>query len=238
MSQTNEFQRNFADLQKKYDPKRQELKALGDEIDTLKKQLQRQGDKLSDVERATGPGPSTTRRNRRSALAEDAQNDFQQEMQELFNGIATKVGGRPDRLCEAAGVHAGSSTAGSSSRVRSCSIPVPSTDISKAIVDAYNLKSGVPALPVSRPGSPGAQIPRPSRQESSDPPDVLRKIARRCALFRVGSDEVPRKPRQCGPGSHFAGLTLPPGPPIIHLVPADVSVRVFFSCSGPEWSLP
>ena len=40
---TNEFQRNFADLQKKYDPKRQELKALANEIDTLTKQLDDQG---------------------------------------------------------------------------------------------------------------------------------------------------------------------------------------------------
>ena len=42
VTQTNEFQRNFADLQKKYDPKRQQLKALGDEIETLTKQLDAQ----------------------------------------------------------------------------------------------------------------------------------------------------------------------------------------------------
>ena len=46
VSQTNEFQRDFADLQKKYDPKRQQLKALSDEIDTLTKQLQDQGPQL------------------------------------------------------------------------------------------------------------------------------------------------------------------------------------------------
>jgi hypothetical protein len=48
VGQTNEFQRDFADLQKKYDPKRAQLKALGDEIETLDKQLQTQGDKLSE----------------------------------------------------------------------------------------------------------------------------------------------------------------------------------------------
>ena len=35
VAQTNEGQRNFADLQKKYDPKRQQLKAASDEVDTL-----------------------------------------------------------------------------------------------------------------------------------------------------------------------------------------------------------
>ena len=53
VSQTNEFQRNFADLQKKYDPKRQQIQALSTEIENLEKQLQAQGDKLSDAERAS-----------------------------------------------------------------------------------------------------------------------------------------------------------------------------------------
>ena len=52
VAQTNEGQRNFADLQKKYEPKRTQLKGLSDEVDNLKKQLQAQGDKLSDAERA------------------------------------------------------------------------------------------------------------------------------------------------------------------------------------------
>jgi outer membrane protein len=53
VAQTNEGQRNFADLQKKYDPKRQQLKGLNDEIETLTKQLQTQGDKLSETEKAS-----------------------------------------------------------------------------------------------------------------------------------------------------------------------------------------
>jgi len=35
VGQTNEFQRNFADLQKKYEPKRQQLKTLNDEVENL-----------------------------------------------------------------------------------------------------------------------------------------------------------------------------------------------------------
>ena len=53
VAQTNEGQRNFANLQKKYEPKRTQLKGLSDEIDSLKKQLQAQGDKLSEAERAS-----------------------------------------------------------------------------------------------------------------------------------------------------------------------------------------
>jgi outer membrane protein len=51
VSQTNEFQRDFADLQKKYDPRRVELKTLSDQVDTLTKQLQGQDPQMSDAER-------------------------------------------------------------------------------------------------------------------------------------------------------------------------------------------
>ncbi|MFP5203851.1 MAG: OmpH family outer membrane protein, partial [Acidobacteriota bacterium] len=39
VAQTNEFQRNYADLEKKFEPKRQQLKTESDEIDNLTKQL-------------------------------------------------------------------------------------------------------------------------------------------------------------------------------------------------------
>src|SRR5579862_7604950 len=48
---TNEFQRDFADLQKKYDPKRQQLKTLNDQVESLKKQLQDQSSTLSEADR-------------------------------------------------------------------------------------------------------------------------------------------------------------------------------------------
>ena len=91
VAQTNEGQRNFADLQKKYDPKRQQLKALSDEIDNLTKQLQAQGDKLSDAERASRAKSIDDKKKQLKRDAEDAQNDFQSEMQELYNGLASKV---------------------------------------------------------------------------------------------------------------------------------------------------
>ena len=62
VAQTNEGQRSFADLQRKYQPKQAQLKALNDEIETLTKQLQAQGDKLSDASARPVPKPSTTKR--------------------------------------------------------------------------------------------------------------------------------------------------------------------------------
>ena len=53
VSQTNDFQRRYADLQKKYDPKRQQIQTLNTEIASLQKELQAQSATLSDAQRAT-----------------------------------------------------------------------------------------------------------------------------------------------------------------------------------------
>jgi outer membrane protein len=91
VAQTNEGQRNFADLQRKFEPKRQQLKTLSDQIDTLTKQLQAQGDTLSDTERANRARTIDDKKKELQRSAEDAQTDFQQQMQDMYNTLASKV---------------------------------------------------------------------------------------------------------------------------------------------------
>lgn len=152
VTQTNEFQRNFADLQKKYDPKRQQLKTMGDEIDTLTKQLDTQGATLSDAERATRSRTIDEKKKQAQRLADDAQKDFQDEMQQLFNSTASKVG---DVLIDYAKQQGYTLVLDGGEQQQGPFVlyTVPSTDISKAIVDAYNVKSGV-AAPPSMPAAP------------------------------------------------------------------------------------
>lgn len=152
VTETNEFQRNFADLQKKYDPKRQELKALGDEIDTLTKQLDTQGASLGDAERASRAKVIDDKKKRAQRMADDAQNDFQQEMQQIFNNTASKVGDLLNDYSKQQG-YTLVLDGGEMQQGPFVLYSVPSTDISKAIVDAYNLKSGVSA-PASLPAAP------------------------------------------------------------------------------------
>ena len=92
VAQTNEFQRDFADLQKKYDPKRQQLKTLSDEIDTLTKQLQDQATTLSDADRVNKARSIDEKKKQLDRDTQDAQSDFQNDMQQLFAGLAAKVG--------------------------------------------------------------------------------------------------------------------------------------------------
>jgi len=158
VGQTNEFQRNFADLQKKYEPKRTQLKSMADEIDGLQKQLQAQGDKLSDAERASRAKVIDDKQKSAQRLAEDARNDLQGEMQEIYNGVAGKVFDTLSKYAQQQGYTLVVDGSGSQQQAPVVLYASPSTDITKAVIDAYNVSSGVPAPPPQ----PTASAPKPS----------------------------------------------------------------------------
>ena len=161
VAQTNEGQRAFADLQRKYQPKQAQLKTLSDEIDTLTKQLQSQGDKLSDAERAARAKTIDDKKKQLERNAEDAQNDFQNEMQELYGSLAQKV---YDVLNDYAKQHGYTLVLDIAQQQSPVLYATESTNITKAIVDAYNVKSGVPAptTPAAPAPSTGPSAPKPN----------------------------------------------------------------------------
>jgi outer membrane protein len=154
VGQTNEGQRGFADLQKKYEPKRQQLKARSEELDALTKRLQAQGDTLSDADRASLAKTYDEKKKVFDRDTEDARNDYQGEAQELYSSLASKVYDVLTSYAQQQGYTLVLDIGQQQSPVLYAS---PSLDISKAIVDAYNLKSGVPA----QPALPAAAAPKP-----------------------------------------------------------------------------
>jgi len=159
VGQTNEFQRNFADLQKKYEPKRTQLKTLADEIDGLEKQLQAGGDKLTDADRASKAKTIDDKKKQAQRFAEDAQNDLTQEMNDVYGKIAQKVFDVLATYAQQQGFTLVLDGTANQQQAPVVLYASPSTDISKAIVDAYNLKSGVPAPP---PQPESAPAPKPA----------------------------------------------------------------------------
>jgi outer membrane protein len=150
VASTNEGQRNFADLQKKYAPRENQLKALNDEIESLTKQLQTQGDKLSDAERASRAKAIDDKKKQLERSAEDLKNDGSQEMQEVYNSLASKV---YDVLASYAQQQGYTLVLDIAQQQNPVLYANPSTDITKAVVEAYNVKSGVPA-PAALPSAP------------------------------------------------------------------------------------
>lgn len=158
VAQTNEGQRNFADLQKKYQPKENQLKAQNDEIETLTKQLQTQGASLSDAAKASQARTIDEKKKKLDREAEDLRNEGGQEAQEMYNTLASKV---YDVLSTYAQQQGYTIVLDVSQQQNPILFALPSTDISKAIVEAYNVKSGVPAPP-PQPAAPAASTTKPA----------------------------------------------------------------------------
>jgi outer membrane protein len=114
--------------------------------------LQAQGDKLSEEQRASRAKVIDEKKKKLDRSAEDAQNDFQQEMQELYNGLASKVYDVLASYAQQQGYTLVLDVAQQQNPVLYAS---DSTNITKQIIDAYNVKSGVPAPPAQ----PAARAP-------------------------------------------------------------------------------
>jgi outer membrane protein len=152
--QCNEGQRDFGELQKKFEAKGTQLKAQSDEIDTLKKQLQTAGDKLSDTERETRVKAIDDKEKALQRSSEDTQNEAQQEGGEIMQKLAEKVYGS----LQAYAAQSGFGVVLDSSPNQQQNFPTvlwkgQGTDITLAVIQAYNVKSGVPA-PVNVPSAP------------------------------------------------------------------------------------
>jgi len=161
---TNEGQRDFAELRKKFEPKQTQLKTQSDEIDALKKQLQTQSATLSDGARAelTRSIDEKTKQLQRSG--EDAQNDFQTEMGETYQKLAEKV----YQVVQSYAAQSGYTLVLDASAQQSPVLwATQGTDISEAIVQAYNTKSGVPAQPGA--GAASTTTPRSTAPARTTP---------------------------------------------------------------------
>ena len=154
VTSTNEFQRDLADLQKKFEPKRTEFKTLGDEIDRLTKQLQADGSKLSEAEQATRARTIENKKKQAQRLGEDAQGEYDQAVQDLFGRIAGKVG---ELLTTYAKEHGYTLVIDRNQQEQQGPVVLyasDSMDITRQIVDAYNTKSGVAAQSAELPSAP------------------------------------------------------------------------------------
>ncbi len=151
VAQTNEGQRAFGELNTKFQPKQQQIKSESDEVDTLKKDMQTAGDKLSDAERQSRLRTIDEKEKTLQRNVEDARNDFSGEMNEKFSTIAQKVAGTMTRYAQENG-YTLVLDAGSQQQQQSPILwAAESTNISEAVVQAYNKQSGIPAQPASAP---------------------------------------------------------------------------------------
>ncbi|MFZ0770472.1 MAG: OmpH family outer membrane protein [Candidatus Sulfotelmatobacter sp.] len=164
---SNEGQRDFEALRKKLEPKQNELKSQNDELESLQKQLQTQGDKLNEDARATLVKQIESKKKSFDRSVQDAQEDAQNQQKEIFQRILQKV----------APVIMKRAQEGGFAMIVDTSNPWPQSpllwadpgvDITRAVVDAYNAQSGVPAPAPPAAAKPPA--PKPAAPKPTAPP--------------------------------------------------------------------
>ena len=159
---TNEGQRAVQEIQEKYKPRKAQIDTMSQEVDSLKKQLQAAPATLSDEERATRLRNIDTKEKQLNRDAEDAQTAYNADLQEAYGKVAAKVSVTLKKYVADNGYTLLLDVSGQQSNVMWA---VPSTDVTQAVVTAYNTASGV-AAPV--PSAPSATTPA-SRPRTTTP---------------------------------------------------------------------
>jgi outer membrane protein len=164
---SNEGQRDFEQLSKKLEPKQNELKGQNDELESLQKQLQTQGDKLNEDARASLVKQIETKKKSFDRSVQDAQEDAQNQQKEIFQRILQKMAPSIVKYAQDNGL----------GMIVDISNPWPQSpvlwanegvDITKPVVDIYNTQSGVPApAPSGAAAKPAG--PRPSSGTTPKP---------------------------------------------------------------------
>lgn len=175
---TNEGQRDMSALQKKFEPKFNDLKTKNDELEALNKQLNAAGatqDTKDKVSRDIEQKKKVFDRER-----QDVQEDAQGQQSEIGQRIFQKMGPVIMKYAQENGL----------GMIIDTSTPWPngpvlwanpaSIDITKAVVDAYNAQSGVPApaagtgttskpLGTTRPTAPATRPATPATKPAAPP---------------------------------------------------------------------
>ena len=160
---TNEGQRDFGALQTKFQPKQTELQNMSKEVDDLKRQLDAQQDKLNEEARATMVKNLEVKQKSFQRTLEDAQNDFEGQKNEIMKSLGNKVYATLDKYAKENGFSLILDVSSQNTPVLWAS---QATNITKPIVDAYNVSSGVPApakpATATAPGAVKPTAPKPA----------------------------------------------------------------------------
>jgi Skp family chaperone for outer membrane proteins len=160
---TNEGQKAVQDIQTKYKPKKDQIETLSHEVDALKKQLQGAPATLTDAERAAKMKEIDAKEKRLNHDAEDAQTAYNTDLQETYGKVAAKVSVTLKKYVSDNGYTLLLDVSSQQSNVMWAN---QSTDVTQAIVTAYNTSSGV-AAPVPVPSAPSAPAPAAARPRPS-----------------------------------------------------------------------
>jgi len=149
---TNEGQRAIQEIQTKYAPKKTQIDSESAEVDSLKKQLQSAPATLSDEDRASKLRTIDTKEKQLQRDAQDATQAYNADLQDALGKVAQKLGPTVIKYVQENGYTLLLDLSGQQAQGGVNVIwAQPGTDISQAIIEAYNASSGVAAPAPSAP---------------------------------------------------------------------------------------
>ena len=168
----NEGQRDMQTLQKKYEPKSTELKGQNDELEALKKQLTTQQGKLNADAEDTLKKQIETKQKSFDRSYQDFQEEVGGQQQDIAKRVLQKMAPMIVKYSQdnGFGIIVDTSKPWPESNVLWWGEAV---DITRAVVEAYNVQSGVPA-PAPPPGAAAPKTPsttpsKPAAPKTSTP---------------------------------------------------------------------
>jgi Skp family chaperone for outer membrane proteins len=160
---TNEGQRAVADVQKKYEPKKNAIDAQSAEVESLKKQLQALPATASDEERGTRIKAIDTKQKALQRDVDDATTAYNSDVQEAYGKVAQKFGGTAVKYAQDNGFTLLLNESPGQQGLPTVLWWQASTDITQAVINAYNVASGVaaptPTAPAPHRTTPSAPTP-------------------------------------------------------------------------------
>ena len=164
MIATNEGQRAMADLQKKYEPQKAKLEAQGKELDSLKQQLNALAANAPDDQRAKLIKDIDAKEKQLNFDGDAAQTAYQTDLSDAFGKIQQKFGTAAVKYCNDNGFTLLVSPESTQNSPNPVLWWTATTDVTQAVINAYNASSGVAAPP---PSAPSAARPRPAAPRPS-----------------------------------------------------------------------
>ena len=159
---TNEGQRAVADIQKKYEPQRTKIESEGAEVNSLRQQLQALPANTPDTERASREKTLDQREKALQRDGEDASNAYQGELQEAYGKVAQKVGQSAVKYVQDNGFTMLLNVGGNQQTPNPVLWFAQTTDITQAVINAYNASSGIAPPPPSAPSATSPRRPAPA----------------------------------------------------------------------------
>jgi outer membrane protein len=164
VAKTNEGQKSFAQLEKKFRPQQEAITSLKTQVDGLTKQLQTDGPKLTDAERAARAKAIDDKTKELNRTADEARTDFQQEVSQAYGALAEKVYGVLKTYAEKKGY---TLVLDYSTQQSPVLFAGQTTDITDAVIAAYNTQSGVPAPAPAAQGQTVPNAPAPAAKPAT-----------------------------------------------------------------------